>query len=33
VTANSLTGNVKKYGKEIPFLKKKYKNLRRKNKI
>ncbi|HNC59749.1 MAG TPA: transposase [Leptospiraceae bacterium] len=33
VTANSLTGNVKKYGKEIPFLKKKYKNLRRKNQI
>ena len=31
VTANQETGNVKKYGKQIPFLKKVYKNLRRKN--
>jgi len=32
VLANSKTGNVKKFGKEIPFLKKKYKNLRAKAK-
>jgi putative transposase len=31
VMANQRTGNVKKYGKQIPFLKKIYKNLRKKN--